>query len=104
MIGKKLKERRLELGLTQEELAYMVGYTSKSTINKIEKDYHDVNQSTLIKLSNALKVSPTYFIEECHTEPHPSEVIMTYAKKIAELPAEKQENVMQYIDFLLSKE
>lgn len=104
MIGKKLKERRLELGLTQEELARMVGYTSKSTINKIEKDYHDVNQSTLIKLSNALKVSPTYFIEGYQAEAQPSEAIMTYAKKLAALSPEKQENAMQYIDFLISKD
>lgn len=100
MIGKKLKERRLELGLTQEELAYMVGYTSKSTINKIEKDYHDVNQSTLIKLSKALQVSPTYFIECDSPSPQHSDVILEYAKKLSELKPEQQENVLSYIDFL----
>ena len=104
MIGKKLKERRLELGLTQEELAHMVGYTSKSTINKIEKDYHDVNQTTLIKLSNALKVSPTYFIDGVEHEPVPSNAVSIFSEKFSKLTPELQDNVMQYIDFLLSKE
>jgi hypothetical protein len=51
-----------------------------------------------------LKVSPTYFIEGYQAEAHPSEAIMTYAKKLAALSPEKQDNAMQYIDYLLSKE
>lgn len=35
-MGRKIAERRKELGFTQEELAAKVGYKSKSTINKIE--------------------------------------------------------------------
>lgn len=103
MIGKKLKERRLELGLTQEELAHMVGYTSKSTINKIEKDYHDVNQTTLLKLSKALDVSPTFFIEDAHVNPLPSPSVRAYAEKLAGLPPEQQQNVFSYIDFLIKE-
>lgn len=33
-MGRKIAERRKELGFTQEELAAKVGYKSKSTINK----------------------------------------------------------------------
>lgn len=36
MIGERIKARRLELGLTQEELAKKMGYTSRSTVNKVE--------------------------------------------------------------------
>ena len=34
-IGDRIKQRRIELGMSQQELATAMGYTSKSTINKI---------------------------------------------------------------------
>lgn len=37
-IGERIKNRRVELNLTQEELAKMTGYTTRSTINKIEQE------------------------------------------------------------------
>ena len=100
MIGAKIRERRQELGLTQQQLAEMVGYTSKSTINKIEKDIHDVNQTMLIKIADALKVSPTFFLETSR-EPGPSPAVSAYAEKFLQLTPEQQQNVVQYIDFLL---
>ena len=35
-IGQRVKIRREELGMSQEELAKKIGYKSKSSINKIE--------------------------------------------------------------------
>lgn len=35
-IGSRIKHKREELNMTQEELALKVGYKSKSSINKIE--------------------------------------------------------------------
>lgn len=35
-ISKAIKKRRVELGLTQEELAKKLGYKSRATIAKIE--------------------------------------------------------------------
>nr|DAY98614.1 MAG TPA: helix-turn-helix domain protein [Caudoviricetes sp.] len=35
-LGEKVKKRRLELNLTQEELAKKMGYSSRVSINKIE--------------------------------------------------------------------
>ena len=37
-IGSRIKHKREELNMTQEELALKVGYKSKSSINKIEID------------------------------------------------------------------
>ena len=55
-IGKKIKEKRILLGLTQEELAHRLGYKSKSTINKIELGINDIPQSRVVEFANALKI------------------------------------------------
>ena len=37
-IGERIQKRRTALGMTQEDLALALGYKSRSSINKIEKD------------------------------------------------------------------
>jgi transcriptional regulator with XRE-family HTH domain len=46
------------LGLTQEELAKMMGYKSKSTINKIELGVNDIPQSKIVQFAKALGTTP----------------------------------------------
>ena len=48
-IGALLQEARLEMGMTQEELAKKAG-TTKSYISKIENDIKEVRISTLQKI------------------------------------------------------
>lgn len=45
--GDKIKKIRLEHGMSQEEFAKELGYTSKSTVNKIEKGVNDMSQDKL---------------------------------------------------------
>lgn len=45
--GTKIKKVRLEHGMSQEEFAKELGYTSKSTVNKIEKGVNDMSQDKL---------------------------------------------------------
>lgn len=56
--GFRVKQYRRLKGYTQAELAKKVGYSSKSTINKIELGYNDVPLSTVERLASALDVSP----------------------------------------------
>ena len=60
--GRRVKEKRLALGITQDELAKKSGYTSRSSINKIELGLIDLPQSKISAIANALYVSPTYLI------------------------------------------
>lgn len=62
MIGSKIKARRKELNLTQEELASMTGYTTRSTINKIEQEINDIPLSKVSAFAKALNVSPSYLM------------------------------------------
>ena len=61
-LGDKIKKLRLELGMTQEELAEKVGYKSKSTINKIEKNVNDISFEKISILAKVLKCSPAYLM------------------------------------------
>lgn len=61
-IGKKIKQRREELGLTQEELAHKLGYKSKSTVNKIEMGINDITQTKVVAFAKALSTTPSYLM------------------------------------------
>lgn len=61
-MGNKIKELRLKKGLSQEELAKKMGYTSRSTINKIEKGLVDIPQSKIIDFANILDTTPLYLL------------------------------------------
>ena len=61
-IGIRIMERRQQLGLTQEELAFRMGYKTKSAINKIELGINDVSQSKVIKFAEALHTSVAYLM------------------------------------------
>ena len=45
-IGERIKLRREELNLSQDELAKKVGYKSRSSINKIEQDGRGLPQKS----------------------------------------------------------
>lgn len=61
-IGKRIRKRREELEMTQEELADKLHYKSKTTIAKIENGTNDIVQSKVVEFAEALKTSPAYLM------------------------------------------
>lgn len=61
-IGERIKRRRLELSMTQEELARKLGYKSKSSINKIELDSRNLTQPKIKLIADALLTTPEYIM------------------------------------------
>ena len=55
---KNIKMLRKQLGLSQEELAKRTGYTSRSSIAKIEKGLVDLSQTKIELFAKVLGVSP----------------------------------------------
>ena len=55
---KNIKSLREELGLSQDELAKLTGYTSRSSIAKIEKGEVDLPQSKILVFAEALGTTP----------------------------------------------
>jgi repressor LexA len=59
---KRIKSRREELGLTQEELAAKMGYRSRSSINKIELGKNDIPQAKVEAFARALDTSVAWLL------------------------------------------
>lgn len=55
--GINIKKRRLELGLSQQELADAMGYKTRSTITKIEADINSVSYKKLERFAKVLDTS-----------------------------------------------
>ncbi len=55
-LGEKIKEIRIKNGLSQEAFAKELGYTSRSTINKIEKGINEISYEKLLLLLNKYEV------------------------------------------------
>lgn len=68
-IGERIAQYRQEKGLSQEELAHLLGYKSRSTINKIEKGERDVPRKMIAQLSIVLNVSPLDILGENEKSP-----------------------------------
>lgn len=61
-VGFRISMLRKAKGITQDALAQKVGYTSRSTINKIEKGLVDIPQSKIIDIAEALDTTPAYLM------------------------------------------
>ena len=59
----RIRNRRKELGMTQDELAKLTGYNDRSSIAKIEAKKADLSQSKIIAFAEALKVSTSYLMD-----------------------------------------
>lgn len=61
-IGNRIRVRREELGLSQEELAHKLGYKSKASISKIELGERQLRQKNILAIADALQTTPSYIM------------------------------------------
>ena len=116
-IGDNIRKAREKLGWTQEELAYRMGYKSKSTINKIEMGINDIPQSKIVKYAEVLGVSPGAlmgWVDE-KTDKKNDDLVKIVAlarkdadffelvSKLADLPAEDYAVIKHLVDSLHNK-
>lgn len=67
-IGKIIAEKRTALGWSQDELAKRMGYTSRSTINKIEMGINSVTTTKAKKFAKVLGFSVCELLEDSPSE------------------------------------
>ena len=61
-IGDRIKLKRNEKGLSQRDLATIVGYSHHSTLARIESGSVDVSQKKIVQFAAALGVSVAYLM------------------------------------------
>jgi len=61
-MGDRIKNRRTELGMTQQELAVKMGFKTRSHISLLEQGNRNIPISKIKNLANALEVSPEYLM------------------------------------------
>lgn len=103
----RIRNRREELGLSQEELAARMGYKSKSSINKIEMGVNDIPQSKVFAFAKALETTTAYLMG-CDDAPSSTPGILPLpANRSYPLlgniacgtPILAEENITEYIQF-----
>lgn len=57
-LGRAIKQRRKEIGLTQGDLAVAVGFSAPQTVSDIERGERDVKAWELVKIARTLRTSP----------------------------------------------
>ena len=62
VLSVRIRQRREELGMSQEELAARMGYRSKSSITKIEKGVNDIPQNKIEDFAAALHTTPAWLL------------------------------------------
>lgn len=104
----RIRTRREQLNMSQEELAKRLGYKSRSTIAKIESGENDITQSKIVAFAKALGVKPGYLMGwEDVPEPSPSLSLTQqeekHIKKYRQLDADGKEEIDDIIDVKLAK-
>lgn len=101
-LASKVMQRRHELGLSQEELATRMGYSSRSSINKIENG-RPVSQKIIVRLAEALDVSIPYLMEWEEVEmPVSVKAIPLLGNVSAGMPISRIENESEMMEMIPS--
>ena len=106
----RIRELRRSKGLSQDELAVLVGYQGRSAISKVENGDRDISQSMIEKYANALGVTPTYLLfgeEEKETATGDSDGdgnIAEFVSLFSKLSEDQQAFIISSIKGLLSNQ
>lgn len=94
-IGKRIREKREAIGMTQEELASKLGYKNKSSIAKIETGANDIIQSKVVEFANILGTTVAYLMG-WDEPPHSRKgiVINVLGRVAAGIPLEAIEDII----------
>ena len=80
-IGERIRLRREELGLTQEELGELMGYKDRSTLSKIEKDGESLSVSKVTAFAKVLKTNPSTLMGWNDWEEYTAEEVATHGRE-----------------------
>ena len=109
-IGKKIRTARERLHMTQDELAKLTGYTTRSAINKIELGYRDIPRKKLDLFASALDIPVDYLLGyenspvlQMMIKQNQDTPQNRLCEKVRTLEDGECEQVSDYVDYVVSK-
>jgi len=97
-VGARIRERRIMLGLTQQQLAELIGVTYQQE-HKYERGINRVSAGRLFEIARALNVPVGYFYEGIGKEgvrpvaPH-QRMLLEIARNFADIPNERHQEAL----------
>ena len=106
-VGARIRERRIMLGLTQQQLAEMIGVTYQQA-HKYERGINRVSACRLFEIARVLNAPITYFYDGIGEEARPAtthqRMLLEIARNFSEIQNERhQEAVSQLARALASR-
>ena len=107
-----IRKRRMELGLSQDELAQKTGYKDRSSIAKIEKGKVDLSQTKIKLFADALETTEPELIGyednlETDTDFIPRLMmdaeLIEHVRILVDMTAADKKSIYDMIDFLNKK-
>lgn len=104
LIGQRLKQLRLERGMTQVELAQEAGL-HQSVLSECERGDVRLHGALVVRLAKALQVSTDALLglEKAPTGPRRSGRLLRRLDRIEALPRTKQRVVLEMVDAFIDK-
>ena len=105
-VGRRIRERRILLGLTQQELGEMIGVTYQQA-HKYERGINRVSAGRLFEIARVLSAPITYFYEGMGQEgprqitPH-QRMLLEITRNFAEIRNEKHQEAVSHLARVLS--
>jgi transcriptional regulator with XRE-family HTH domain len=105
-VGERIRERRIMLGLTQQQLAEMIGVTYQQA-HKYERGINRISAGRLFEIARALSAPITYFYDGIGEQgtrqimPH-QRMLLELARNFVEIRNEKHQEAVSQIARVLA--
>lgn len=101
----KIRKLRHSKGMSQDDLAALTGYTSRSSIAKIEAGEVDLPQSKIQAFADALKTTPQYLMgwEEKKEDVTFDDFRFALYGEVKDLSEEQKQDILDFARFIKNK-
>jgi len=107
-VGSRVRERRIMLGFTQQQLADLIGVTYQQA-HKYERGINRISAGRLFEVAHVLSVPVNYFFEGIENDParavSPRErMCLELARNFAQIPNERHQEALSQLARVLAAE
>jgi transcriptional regulator with XRE-family HTH domain len=100
-VGARIRERRIMLGLTQQQLADLIGVTYQQA-HKYERGINRVSAGRLYEIARVLSVPVSHFFDGVETEAGPpasprERMCLELARNFAQIPNERHQEALSQL-------